>query len=66
MGNTGEHVAHAAWTPDSQFFVASTVDESVKQPWAHPIWVYSRAGNRIFALWNFGAIALADFSLKGS
>jgi hypothetical protein len=57
-------IAHAAWTPDSQFFVAGTENSAGHQPWAHPIWIYSRAKNEILDLSALGATAVADFTLK--
>jgi hypothetical protein len=57
-------VIHAAWTPDSQFFIAGTENSSGHQPWAHPIWVYARAKNEILDLSAFGATAVADFTLQ--
>jgi hypothetical protein len=63
-GAHGYGVIHAEWTADSQFFVASTEAAGGHQPWAHPIWVYSRAKNRIFDLGKMGATAVADFTLK--
>jgi hypothetical protein len=63
-GSHGFGVVHAAWTPDSQFFVASTMASGGHQPWGWPIWVYSRAKNQTFELTTMGATAVADFTLK--
>ncbi len=63
-GSHGYGVVHAAWTADSQFFVAGTEATGGHQPWARPIWVYSRATNRVFELGKMGATAVADFTLK--
>jgi hypothetical protein len=60
----GGRVDHAAWTADSQFFVASTSASGGHQPWARPIWFYSRAKNRVFELSKIGASAIGDFTLK--
>ena len=57
-------IAHAAWTPDSQFFIAGTENPDGHQPWAHPIRIYSRAKNRILDLSALGATAVADFKLQ--
>jgi len=57
-------VVHAAWTADSQFFIAGTQDSEGHQPWAHPIWIYSRTKNQILDLSTLGATAIADFTLK--
>jgi hypothetical protein len=57
-------VAHAAWTSDSQFFIAGTESPDGHQPWARPIRIYSRAKNRILDLSALGATAIADFTLK--
>jgi hypothetical protein len=50
--------------PDSQFFVAGTVSSGGHQPWASPIWVYSRESNQIRNLAKMGATAVTDFVLK--
>jgi hypothetical protein len=63
-GAHGQGVVHAAWTTDSQFFVVSTESSGGHQPWARPIWVYSRANNQILELGKLGATAVADFALK--
>lgn len=60
----GHGITHAAWTADSQFFVASTAASGGHQPWARPLWVYSRTGNRVIELWKFGVVATGDFTLK--
>lgn len=63
--NDPSHVIlHAAWTSDSQFFVASTESSEGHQPWARPIWIYSRAKNQILELAPLGAIAVAGFTLE--
>src|SRR5271157_3631376 len=46
-GTHGHAIAEAAWTSNSQFFVASTKATGGHQPWSRPLWVYSRAKNRI-------------------
>lgn len=63
-GTHGGRVDHAAWTADSQFFVASTSASGGHQPWARPIWFYSRSKNRIFELSKVGAAAISNFTLK--
>jgi hypothetical protein len=63
-GSHGQGVLHAAWTADSQFFVAGTESTGGHQPWARPIWVYSRAKNRVFELGEMGAVSVDDFTLK--
>ena len=63
-GSHGQGVLHAAWTADSQFFVAGTESTGGHQPWARPIWVYSRAKNRVFDLGEMGAVSVDDFTLK--
>ena len=63
-GSHGQGVLHAAWTADSQFFVAGTESTGGHQPWARPIWVYSRAKNRVFGLGEMGAVSVDDFTLK--
>ena len=63
-GSHGHGIDQAAWTSDSQFFVASTSASGGHQPWARPLWVYSRAKNRVFELSRFGITATTDFKLK--
>lgn len=66
IGN-GSHrygIVRAEWTANSQFFVVSAQAADGHQPWAYPIWVYSRAKNRVFDLTKMGFIATADFTLK--
>ena len=63
-GSHGHGIVHAAWTSDSQFFVASTGASGGHQPWARPLWVYSRSKNQVFELSNFGVTATSGFSLK--
>ncbi len=65
QANLDEHVVnHAAWTADSQFLVMGTTATDGHQPWARPIWVYSRGRNRVFDLGHMGAVAVSDFSVK--
>jgi hypothetical protein len=63
-GSHGHGIVHAAWTSDSQFFVASTSASGGHQPWARPLWVYSRSLNRVFELWRLGVSAAAAFKLN--
>lgn len=63
-GEHGSGIGHASWTADSQFFVASTTNTGGHQPWARPLWVYSRAANRIIELGKLGFVATGDFILK--
>ena len=63
-GSHGYEVIEAAWTSDSQFFVATTESNGGHQPWARPLWVYSRSKNHIFELWKFGVSATGIFTLK--
>lgn len=63
-GNHGHTIVEAAWTSDSQFFVASTASTGGHQPWARPLWVYSSQKNQIFELWKFGVSATGAFTLK--
>jgi hypothetical protein len=64
VGEHGHGIVHASWTSDSQFFVASTEASGGHQPWARPLWVYSRSKNQVFELSNFGITATTDFTLK--
>ena len=63
-GSHGHGIVQAAWTSDSQFFIASTSASGGHQPWARSLWVYSRSKNRVFELWKFGITATTDFKLK--
>jgi hypothetical protein len=47
-GANGYYVLNAKWSPDSQFFVFSTMSSGGHSPWSFPIWVYS-AGKKQFA-----------------
>ena len=62
-GSSGRPVSRAVWTPDSQFFVVGTEASGGHQPWARPIWVYSRVRNRVFELEKMGATPVGDFKL---
>ena len=42
----GEGVAHAAWTPDSRFFVFNTSFSGGHMPWHGPAYLYVRRKNR--------------------
>lgn len=57
-------IEHAAWTADSQFFVVSTEALGGHQPWARPIWFYSRGRDQVFELSKWGVVAVADFVLQ--
>jgi hypothetical protein len=46
-GANGYYVAHARWSPDSQFFVFSTASSGGHSPWSFPTWVFSREKNLI-------------------
>ena len=63
-GSHGYEIVQAAWTSDSQFFVASTGATGGHQPWARPLWVYSRSLDRVFELSKFGITATSDFKLN--
>lgn len=63
-GAHGHSVVHGAWTSDSQFFVASLESSGAHPPWAHPIWVYSRASNHVVELSKLGLTVVASFQLR--
>ncbi|MEA3160241.1 MAG: hypothetical protein QOD95_1789 [Gammaproteobacteria bacterium] len=63
-GEHGHGIVHAAWTSDSQFFVASTAASGGHQPWARPMWVYSRRQNRVYELSEFDVVATTSFTLR--
>jgi len=46
----GEGVEHAAWTPDSQFFVFNTSSSGGHMPWHGPAYFYARRENRFRSL----------------
>jgi len=46
-GANGYYVVHAAWSPDSQFFVYSMSSSGGHSLWSFPTWVYSRQKNSI-------------------
>lgn len=47
-GEQGQGMVKAAWTPDSRYFLASTDATGGHQPWANPLWIYSRSKNHVF------------------
>jgi hypothetical protein len=49
-GSHGYAVAHAAWTPDSRFFVFSLTSSGGHQPWLFPTYAYSRRNHRLASL----------------
>jgi hypothetical protein len=64
-GSHGYVVAHAAWTPDSQFFVFSLTSSGGHQPWLFPTYAYSRRSNRLGSLeGRIGAPTDPDFRLS--
>lgn len=46
----GRGLAFGSWTPDSQFFVFSTVNSGGHHPWQFYTYAYSRAKNRFYIL----------------
>jgi hypothetical protein len=48
-GANGYYVLNAQWSPDSQFFVYSTMSSGGHSPWSFPIWVYSVKKNEFAA-----------------
>ena len=62
-GQHGQGIVHSGWTADSQWFVASTESSGGHQPWARPLWAYSRARNQVFELDRFGVVAVDAFRL---
>lgn len=63
-GAHGYGVVRGAWTPDSQFFVAALESSGGHQPWAHPLWVYSRASNHVVELSAMGLTVVSNFQLR--
>jgi len=47
-GEHGQGMVKAAWTPDSRYFLASTDATGGHQPWARPLWIYSRSKNHVY------------------
>ena len=61
----GQKVLKAAWTPDGEFFVFSTLNTGGHSPLARPTFFYSRAQNRIYELGvSVGYITEWDFKLE--
>jgi len=64
-GRHGFVVQHAAWTPDSRFFVFSLTSSGGHQPWHYPTYLYSRQTNRLVSLdGRIGPLAEPDFRLS--
>ena len=49
-GNHGQIVEHAAWTPNSQFFVFATFSSGGHSAWHHWTFVWSRRDGKIHSL----------------
>ena len=68
-GMNGRYVYRAQWSPDSQFFVYSTISSGGHSPWSFPIWVYGRKSMRIaeFSAMIGGQPTLSgEFTFSGS
>lgn len=52
-GDHGRGVVFALWSPDSQWFVFSTVSSGGHHPWQYFTYAYSRRGNGGFHIDNF-------------
>lgn len=64
-GGHGYSVVHAAWTPDSRFFVFSLTSSGGHQPWLFPTYAYSRRTNRLGSLeGRIGSPTDPDFTLS--
>lgn len=64
-GNHGQNIEHAAWTPDSRFFVFSTSSSGGHSPWHHWTFVWSRRDNNIHNLDDaYSPTMTEDFRLK--
>lgn len=64
-GEHGQAVCHAAWTPDSQFFVFSTQNTGGHAPWARPTFFYSRKLNKVIGLDKLiGAVSECAFVVR--
>lgn len=63
-GGHGYACVRGAWTPDSNFFVAGLASSGGHQPWAHPVWIYSRAANRVVELWSVGITPTEPYRLR--
>jgi hypothetical protein len=57
-GSNGRGVVKAAWTPDSQFFVYTTMSSGGHSPWHATGYFYDRRNNRIRSLDDFGVVVL--------
>lgn len=64
----GEHgyiVSHAAWTPDSEFFVFSVYSSGGHQPWHTPTYFYRRSNRQLKLLDDYlGPITDPNFELS--
>jgi hypothetical protein len=64
----GEHgyiVSHAAWTPDSQFFVFSVYSSGGHQPWSSPTYFYCRSDRQLRLLDDYlGPVTDPNFELS--
>jgi hypothetical protein len=64
-GDQGRSVVHSAWTPDSNFFVFSTLSSGGHSPWHWNTYFYSRKKNS-FALLDdtIGPVIKPNFAVK--
>src|SRR5690606_36868212 len=64
-GEQGRVVKRAAWTPDAQFFVFSTLSSGGHSPWHHTTYFYSWRANKLSRLDDFtGAVTTPHFTLR--
>ena len=64
-GSHGYVVVHAAWTPDSRYFVFSLTSSGGHQPWLFPTYAYSRRTNDLSSLeGRIGPPTDPDFKLS--
>lgn len=64
-GAHGYRVEHAAWTPDSQFFVFSTTSSGGHQAWRFPTYFFARRDGKIHLLDAYvGPVTTPDFVVR--
>jgi len=63
-GENGRYVFRADWTPDSRFFVYSTISSGAHSVWHCETFAYDARRNRFFELDDFlGAIVESEITL---
>jgi hypothetical protein len=64
-GERGRYVLYSKWTPDSKYFVFSTMSSGLHSVWHRPTFAYSVKTNGFYRLDDFcGSIVEVAFSTK--